>query len=310
MRNYKECYCSRARAPRCRVSSLKIAHNAAGCDCFQHLWSASRAVRSLALGVALGAIVLLAITPVAAQTAYKAPRTADGKPNLNGIWQVLDTSVDWDIQGHAAQAGPVPALGASFSVPPGIGVVEGGTIPYLPGAAAKRKENFDKRLKEDPEIKCYMPGVPRATYMPYPFQIFQSAKYISIAYEFANSVRTIYMDDPGPAPNDSWMGWSVGHWEGDTLVVDVTSQNGHSWFDRAGDFASENLHVVERYTATGPDHLLYEATLEDPTIFTRPWKISFPLYRRKERNMELSELKCVEFVEDYLYGTLRKKTSR
>jgi hypothetical protein len=250
---------------------------------------------------------LAAATASAQQTpAYKAPRTADGKPDLNGIWQVLNTA-NWDLQSHAAGPGRVVALGAADAIPPGLGVVEGEEIPYLPAAAAKKKANFANRLTLDPEIKCYMPGVPRATYMPFPFQIVQSSNYIMIAYEFASAVRTIYMKDPGPAPVDSWMGQSVGHWEGDTLVVDVKGFNDQSWFDRAGDFHSDALHVVERYTRTSPDVLAYEATIEDPTVFSRPWKISMPVYRRLEKNAQLMDFKCVEFVEELLYGQYRKR---
>ena len=235
------------------------------------------------------------------------PRTKDGKPDLTGIWQVLDTSLDWDIQAHAAQAGPVPELGAEFAVPPGIGAVESGEIPYLPQALAKKKENFQKRLTEDPEIKCYMPGVPRATYMAYPFQIEQSSEYLMIAYEYASSLRTIHMDKPGPNPaGDSWMGWSVGHWEGDTLVVDVTGMNDQTWFDRAGNYHSNELHVIERYTPKSAEVLNYEATIEDPQVFSRPWKISVPLYRHIEKNFQLMEYKCVPFAEDVLYGPYRR----
>lgn len=253
------------------------------------------------------ALFSVAVSPVAGQdNTFKMPRTPDGKPNLNGIWQVLDTSVDWDIQGHAAMAGPVPALGAEFSVPPGMGVVEGGAIPYLPAALEQKKRNFEKRLTEDPEIKCYMPGVPRATYLPYPFQIFENSKYITIVYQFANAVRNIYLQNAGESPADSWMGWSVGHWEGDTLVVDVTSLNDQTWFDRAGDFHSDALHVVERYTLRSPDVLNYEATIEDPKTFVRPWKITLPLYRHVEKNAQLLEYKCVPFAEEALYGPLRK----
>jgi hypothetical protein len=158
----------------------------------------------------------LTVRPVASQNlTYKAPRTADGKPDLNGIWQALN-SANWDIQDHSSAAGPWAALGAAGAVPPGLGVVEGGEIPYLPAAAAKKKENFANRLTRDPEIKCYLPGVPRAAYMPHPFQIIQGAKTIMIAYQYAGAVRTIPMDDPGPSPTDSWMGWSAGRWEGDT----------------------------------------------------------------------------------------------
>lgn len=256
--------------------------------------------------IALAGLLLLALPALSQENAFKPPRTADGKPNLNGIWQVLDTSINWDIQGHAAMAGPVPALGAEFSVPAGLGVVEGGQIPYLPAALDQKKRNFAKRLTDDPEIKCYMPGVPRATYMPYPFQIFENAKYVTIVYEYANAVRNVYMGNPGESPADSWMGWSIGHWEGDTLVVDVTSLNDQTWFDRAGDFHSDALHVVERYTLRSPDILNYEATIEDPKVFARPWKISFPLYRHVEKNAQLLEYKCVPFAEEALYGPLRK----
>jgi hypothetical protein len=257
-----------------------------------------------------GGLLSLAALPAVGQTgAYKAPRTADGKPDLNGIWQVLNTA-NWDLQSHAAGQGLVVALGAAAAIPPGQGVVEGDQIPYLPAAAAKKKANFDNRLTLDPEVKCYMPGVPRATYMPFPFQIVQSTKFIMIAYEFANATRTIYMDDPGPSPVDSWMGQSVGHWEGDTLVVDVKSMNDQSWFDRAGDFHSDALHVVERYTRTGPDVLTYEATIEDPNVFSRPWKITMPIYRRLEKNVQLMDFKCVEFVEELLYGKYRKQPAK
>jgi hypothetical protein len=256
------------------------------------------------------AIIALAGAVLAAgQTAYKAPRTADGKPNLNGIWQAMNAA-NWDLQPHAAAQGPVFQLGAAYSVPPGLGVVEGGEIPYLPAAAAKQKENFTNRMMLDPEIKCYMPGVPRATYMPYPFQIVQSQKAIMFSYEFAGAVRVVNMEAPTKAPADSWMGWSNGHWEGDTLVVDVTSQNDSTWFDRAGNFHSDQLHVVERYTPRSPDTLMYEATIEDPKTFSKPWKISMPLYRHVEKNAQLMEYKCVEFAEELLYGHLRKKASK
>jgi hypothetical protein len=251
--------------------------------------------------------LLLAAIPVAGQAPVsKVRRTADGKPDLNGIWQALNTA-NWDVQGHAAQAGQVIALGAVGAVPGGLGVVEGGEIPYLPAAAAKKKENFAKRLTDDPEIKCYMPGVPRANYMPFPFQIVQTPKVILMAYEFASASRTIYMDKAPPSPADTWMGHSVGHWQGDTLVVDVTSFNDQTWFDRAGDFHSDALHVVERYTPLSPDALNYEVTIEDPNVFSRPWKMSMPLYRHLEKNAQLLEFKCVEFVEELMYGHLRKK---
>ena len=244
-----------------------------------------------------------------AQSPRQAPsaaRTADGKANLNGIWQALNEA-NWDIEGHSAGPGRVVALGAEDAVVPGLGIVDGGPLPYLPAAAAKRKANFEKRLTLDPEIKCYLPGVPRATYIPQPFQILQSASQIFIAYQYAGAVRNIYLKDPGPAPVDFWMGQSVGRWDGETLVVDVTGFNDQSWFDRAGNFHSDALHVVERYRRTGPDVIAYEATIEDPKVFTRAWKISMPLYRRQEKNAQILEFKCVEFVEELMYGQWRKK---
>jgi hypothetical protein len=259
--------------------------------------------------VLAGALCLAALPAWSQTAAHRAPRTADGKPNLNGIWQALN-SADWDLQGHAAAQGPVYALGAVFSIPPGLSVVEGDEIPYLPAAAAKQKENRANWVKLDPEVKCYLPGVPRATYLPYPFQIVQSRENIMVVYEYAGAVRTIDMGAPTKAPADSWMGWSNGHWEGETLVVDVTSQNADTWFDRAGDFHSEALHVVERYTPRSADILNYEATIEDPKVFSRPWKISMPLYRRVEKDARLLEYKCVEFTEELLYGPLRKKASK
>ena len=236
--------------------------------------------------------------------AYRAPRTKDGKPNLQGVWQAVNEA-NWDLEGHSAAPGPFWQLGAEFSVPPGLGVVEGGTIPYKPEALQKKKQNFANRMNLDPEIKCYLPGVPRATYMPYPFQIIQSTKQILMVFEYAGALRTIYMEHQD-APADSWMGWSNGHWEGETLVIDTSDFNDLSWFDRSGNFHSDKLHVVERITAMGPDHLNYEATIEDSNVFTRPWKISMPLYRRIEKNAQILGFKCVEFAEDVIYGHLRK----
>jgi hypothetical protein len=261
----------------------------------------------------------LAPAALAQTAAYRAPRTPDGHPDLNGIWQALNEA-NFDIEMHQARPalavrpgpyGPVPAspvlaLGAVGAVPPGVGVVEGGELPYKPEALAKKKENQENWLTADPEIKCYLPGVPRATYMPYPFQIFQTTKALFIAYEYAGAVRNIYLKDPGAPPIDSWMGQSVGHWEGETLVIDVKGFNDQTWFDRAGNYHSDALHVVERYTRTSPDVIQYEATIEDPNVFTRPWKMSMVLYRRQEKNAQLMDFKCVEFVEELIYGKLRK----
>jgi hypothetical protein len=241
------------------------------------------------------ACILLAVTTAGAQD----------HPSLNGVWQAANEAY-WDIEAHAAAPGRVLQLGAADAVAPGLGVVEGGPLPYKPEAMAQKKKNFENRLTLDPETRCYLPGVPRATYMPYPFQIIQSPKYIMIVYTYARAVRTIYMEDQTEAPADSWMGWSNGHWEGKTLVVDTTGFNDQSWFDRAGNFHSDELHVVERFTVSDPEHLSYEATIEDPKVFTRPWKMSMPLYRRAEKNAEIMEFNCVEFSEDLIYGKLRK----
>ena len=253
------------------------------------------------------AAVLAGALPTPAQNAAsRIPRTPDGKPNLTGLWQSIGTA-DWDIEDHGAQAGPFYQLGAAGAVPPGQSIVEGGEIPYLPAALEQKKKNYENRWKMDPVVKCYMPGVPRANYMPFPLQIIQSQRDILIAYEFATTNRVINMGKKEDAAVDTWMGTSNGHWEGDTLVVDVTGFNGNAWFDRAGDYASDSLHVVERYSLRDANTLNYEATIEDSTVFSRPWKISLPLYRHREKNARMLEFKCVEFTEELLYGDLRKK---
>ncbi len=257
------------------------------------------------LAAIAAAIVVGTLTPLSSQTP-SGPRTADGKPNLTGIWQVMNTA-NWDIQTHPARQGPVVALGAAFSIPPGVGVVEGNEIPYQPGAAARKKENGDNWMTRDPEVKCFMPGIPRATYMPFPFQIVQSANTILMAYEFTSASRIVRMNSKERSPAPSWMGWSVGRWEGDTLVIDVTDQMEDTWFDRAGNFHSDALHVVERYTPVNPNTLNYEVTIEDPKVFTRPWKMNMLLYRKLEKDAQLMEYKCVEFAEELMYGHLRKK---
>jgi hypothetical protein len=243
-------------------------------------------------------------------------RTEDGRPNLNGIWQAINTA-NWDIEAHHAEAGPHnDIMGAWGSEPAGMGIVEGGAIPYKPEALKKKQENFKNRMVAkitndphrfdtgDPELECFRPGVPRANYMPFPFQIFQNKDQILMVYEYKGAMRTVFMDKHQDAPVDSWMGWSNGRWEGDTLVIDVTGFNGHQWLDRAGNFLSDTAHVVERWTPRGRDHMMYEATIEDPATFTRPFKISFPVYRRLEPNIQLLEFNCVPFVEEMLYTPL------
>ena len=231
------------------------------------------------------------------------PRSSDGHPDLTGIWQAMGTA-NWDLEDHAAEAGPFYQLGATGAIPPGRSVVEGGDIPYKPEALAKRKENRTNRWKNDPEVKCYMPGIPRAAYIPQPFQIVQSANVILMAYQFASTNRTINMGKPKPAAVDTWMGTANGHWENDTLVVDNTGFNDLSWLDRAGNYHSDQLHVVEHYKRVDRDHIRYEATIEDPKVFTRPWKIILNLYRDIDPYATLSEFKCVEFSEELLYGDL------
>jgi hypothetical protein len=261
--------------------------------------------------VILAALVVVTVAPGSlapafGQGQYRAPRTADGKPNLTGIWQAMNTA-NWDIQAHEAKAGPVVALGAAFAVPGGIGVVEGNGIPYQPWALEKKKENGANWMELDPEVKCFMPGIPRATYQPFPFQIVQSTNTILMAYEFTSASRIVRMNSKETSPSPAWMGWSIGRWEGETLVIDVTDQVPDTWFDRAGNFHSEALKVTERFTAIDANTLNYEVTIEDPKVFTRPWKMSMPLYRRREPNVQLMEYKCVPFVEELMYGHLRKR---
>jgi hypothetical protein len=276
-------------------------------------------MRLKVLGAALAAIFAATAFSVAAAAPAKIPRTPDKRPDLNGVWQVLNTA-NWDIEPHAARAAlafrpgpvvPVPAkevraLGAIGAVPAGPGVVEGGTLPYTPEARAKRDENRADWLNRDPEIKCYLPGVPRANYMAFPLQIIQGGSETLIVYEYAGAVRNLVFKDPGPPPVDSWMGQSVARWEGDTLVVKVTGQSDSTWFDRAGNHHSASMTVVERWTLIGPDHLRYEAEITDPETFTRPWKMSMMLYRRVGDDARLQQFKCVEFVEELMFGKYRK----
>ena len=260
--------------------------------------------------VAIGAALSAPSAPAHAQEpAYTAPRFYDGNPDLNGIWQAVGTA-HWDLEAHHARPGP-PQFGALFAEPGGMSYVDGGTIPYQPWGAERKRENFEQRWTADPEARCYMPGIPRATYMPFPFQIVQSMTKIMMVYEFAGAQRTIHLDEVAETyPIDTWMGHSRGRWEGDTLVVEVNSFNDQTWFDRAGNFHSNAMVVVERFTPGGADRIDYEATIEDPNVFTRPWTIRMPLYRRQAAHMQLLEFKCVEFSEELLYGHLRAEPAR
>ena len=256
--------------------------------------------------LAAAAMVFTVTSAEVAGQNYQAEQTAFGQADFNGIWQAIG-SHHWNIEPHAASHGPVVELGAIGSVPGGLGIVEGGEIPYTAAARATQQENNQHRIERDPAVKCYMPGIPRATYQPYPFQIVQTEEYILFAYEFASASRVVYMNRPDfEAPVDAWMGHSRGTYDGDTLVIDVTAQMAETWFDRAGNHHSIGIHVVERFTQVSENHIEYEATIEDPDIFTRPWTVKLPLYRRIDDNMQLLEFKCVEFAEEVMYGHLRK----
>ena len=236
-----------------------------------------------------------------------APVISSDPPDLSGIWQTMNTA-SWNLEGHTASKMPVTnILGALGGIPAGMSVVEGGEIPYLPEALEKRDQNRSDWTNLDPVAKCYIPGVPRSTYMPWPFQILQTDTEIFVAYEFGSNSRNIFMDRPGTeAPLPSWMGYSLGHWEGETLVVNVTKQVPDTWLDASGNYHGPNLLVEERYTLIDENHMQYEATIDDPDVFSRPWKIKIPLYRRMEDGARLLEYKCVEFGEDLLYDHLRK----
>lgn len=284
-----------------------------------------KAVRSMTSAAVAMAVVasfsLIGVPSVNGQPSdFEPPRLSNGRPDFNGIWQAL-TAAHFDIEPHIARPAmqlregphsrvpdvPVLGLGAVGAVPGSLGIiVGGGRIPYTNTARALKEENQAHWVERDPEIKCYMPGVPRATYMPFPFQVFQNESDLFIAYEFAGAVRDVYLHDVGPAETDSWMGQSVGRWDGDTLVVDVTGQNDQTWFDRAGSHHTNQLRVVERYTMISPNHIQYEATMEDPNVFTAPWTIRLPLYRRIEEDARLMDFKCVEFVEELLFGEFRR----
>ena len=253
------------------------------------------ACRFLAAGLMVSVLALTspAVSRLSAQApvaqgrpaAATGPRTADGKPNLNGIWQVLN-SAHWDLEPHSPEEG----------VPGGQGVVEGGSIPYQPWALEQRQRNRAERATADPLSKCYLPGVPRVTYVPLPFEIVQTPKYVVMSYEIAHARRIIYTDrSPHVEALEFWMGDSRGAWEGDTLVVSTNNFTDKTWFDKAGNFHSTELQVVERYTPMGPNHINYEATMNDLKVFTRPWTISLTIYRRLDPGLQLLDYDCVGF---------------
>ena len=250
-------------------------------------------IAAIAAGAA--AIAGVATLTLRVDAADQNPAKIGGKPNMNGIWQAVGSAY-WNLEDHsAAGLSNFWQLGAIAAIPAGQSVVQGGTIPYKPEALAQREENRKGWPKTDPEAKCYMPGIPRATYMPYPFQIVQGDGDILFVYEFASANRVVHMAKHEESPVDSWMGWSNGHWEGDTLVIEVTGFNDGTWFDRAGNYHGTSLKVTERYTLKDKDHIQYEATIEDPETFSKPWKISMPLYRmhRAERTVARVQVRRV-----------------
>jgi hypothetical protein len=287
-------------------------------------------IAAVTAAAAVSALVSLSVTRTAGQVPGKSQpsrqsRVADGKPNFNGIWQALNEA-HWDLEAHEARPGmvtqpgvypydyarvpaaPVLALGSVAGIPGSLGVVQGdGRIPYKAEALAIKKEHAEHWIDRDPELKCYMPGVPRAMYMPYRFQIIQGTSKIHMSFEFSATARIIHLDTVEKPPTDLYMGHSVGRWEGDTLVVDSTHFNDKTWFDRAGNFHSDAMTLVERFTPMSPDAIHYEVTITDPKVFTRPWTISMPLYRRLEPDAQLLNYRCIEFAEEFLYGHLRRQ---
>ena len=293
----------------------------------QNRFRGSTVVTALAAAT-MGAVISLAVTSTAGQSQDRAPRpaqTPDGRPNFNGVWQA-NNEAHWDLEAHEARPGmvmqqgaypfeyarvpaaPVLALGAAAGVPGSLGVVQGdGRIPYRPEALQVKQENGENWIDRDPELKCYLPGIPRAMYMPYPFQIVQGTDKIHMTYGFSNAARVIHLDDVDLPPDYTYMGHSVGRWEGDTLVVDVTEFNGKNWFDRAGNFHGEALQLTERFSPISADAIWYEVTITDPGTFTEPWTIAMPIYRRLDPNATVLDYPCIEFAEEFMYGNLRRE---
>jgi hypothetical protein len=241
-----------------------------------------------------------------AEPAGRAERVA-GQPNFNGVWRALN-SANWNLEGHSASAlTEFWQLGALAAIPAGQSVVQGsGKIPYLPEALAQRDANRAGWPKADPETLCYLPGIPRANYMPYAFQIVQGGGDILFVYEYASANRLVAMTEHKEPPVDTWMGQSNGSWEGDTLVIETYGFNGRAWLDRSGNYLTPAAVVTERFTLMSPDHIDYQATINDPQTFSEPWTIRMPLYRMIEENAQILEFKCVPFAEELLYKDLEQ----
>jgi hypothetical protein len=233
-------------------------------------------------------LVIGALSQLSSAQVRGLPRSEGGKPDFSGVWQAVNAAA-WNLEAHSAEDG----------TPAGESVVKDGPIPYLRDYVTKRNENGRNAVALDPVSKCFLPGVPRATYMPWPFQIVQTEKHIGFAYEFAHATRMVYLDGTTHPEGDIdfWMGDSRGRWEGNTLVVDVANLNDQTWFDKAGNFHSGQMRVVERYSFIDADHIQYEATITDPKVFARPWTIAMPLYRRIEPNAQLLDYECTRFIE-------------
>ncbi len=260
--------------------------------------------------IAAAAMTLCAATGYAQQKAAAPAKSARparvaGQPNINGVWQAMN-SANWNLEAHSAEAlKGFWQLGSLGAIPAGQSVIDGdGKVPYKPEALAKRDANRAGWPKSDPETNCYLPGIPRATYMPFPFQIVQGGGNILFVYSYATANRIVYMSNHQQPPVDTWMGWSNGHWDGDTLVVETNGFNDSTWFDRAGNYHSGALKVTERFTPVDESHMNYSATIEDANVFTRAWTVSMPLYRHTEPQAEVFEFKCVPFVEELLYKDL------
>ena len=293
-------------------------------------WFRGSTIVTAVAAAAVGAAVSLSVTGMAGQgqgseQTTRPAQTPDGRPNFNGVWQA-NNEAHWDLEAHDARAGmvmqqgvypyefarvpaaPVVALGAAAGVPGSLGVVGGdGRIPYTPEALRIKQENAEHWIDRDPELKCYLPGIPRAMYMPYPFQIVQGTDKIHMTFGFSNAARVVHLDAVELPPDYTYMGHSVGRWEGDTLVVEVTEFNGKTWFDRAGNFHGEGLRLTERFSPMTPDAIWYEVTVTDPGTFTQPWTIEMPLYRRLEPSATVLDYPCIEFAEEFMYGHLRRE---